>query len=110
MVEYEILKDGNLKISLDRFGSQYFEENADRLDLHDLLEEMTANGWDWLDDNDMEALGWLTSCSLVLAQNVLRDGDGDAIDCQDYWYFDDYMIADELEELKQKGFIILQKG
>lgn len=100
-----------LRISITPMGLEYIEESQDTpyiYRLGELLEWHVSNGWTWL---TAEQLGALTSCELILSDDVEIDDMGDITNkpFTVYW-FDNYQVEDPFHSWKTKGYIDLRKA
>jgi hypothetical protein len=108
-IKLTILSNGDLEIAVD--DREEFEDillrefNDER---HYLLELMDSagyigNDWDCLFDiglTEMPAIGQ----GAIYPED--EDFDGQPIDCENLWYFPEYMLSSYLEILKEEGKII----
>ena len=69
--------------------------------LQDLLEDHLCNGWEWLEP---EEIGALTAAPL-LSDSVLRNDKNEVTDYENVYWFPEYAVTSELEELLDKGFV-----
>ena len=67
--------------------------------LADLLEDHLANGWELPED-----IGALTSAP-ILSDSAQRDDQGKLTKIGDCYWFPDYAVTSELEEMLDKGFV-----
>lgn len=113
---FEILENGNLKISLDGENGRF--ELFDLMDKRcaeclsddnifiELIEYQLENGWQLLDSSQT---GDLTD-SMILSDNAPFNDHGDLEDI-DYnkWWFPQYVYDSYVEDLFVKGFVIWSK-
>lgn len=112
--DFEILQNGDLKISLTAEGREVLpelmEKNRGYSALADLIETQLCNGWHWL---NAEQIGALTD-SPILSNDVEYIEGGEYPDnikqVNGMWWLPDYMVTNELEELDKNGFIIFTKA
>jgi len=74
--------------------------------LGDLLEDHFANGWEWILPED---IGALTSAP-ILSEEVERDEEGKLVSVGRVYWFPDYAVRCELEELLEKGEVFFPAG
>lgn len=103
--------DKTLRISITHMGLEYIEESKDKSYIYrlgELLEWHVSNGWTWL---TAEQLGALTSCELILSDDVEIDDAGDITSrpFTVYW-FNNYQVENPFDSWKSKGYIDLIKA
>lgn len=110
----ESLKNGELKISMTNEGKELIEENY----------QQKTNDQIWSELIDCPSLGgsdvWVNQMiGLTNAPNICigaiwsESGQLDfdwPLDFESIWYYPDYQIKDELEELLQNGFVIFKNS
>lgn len=113
------LEDGDLLICMGQKGRKELRQELHKQNYYDLIHEifqrMLGEGWELLSP---EQLGALTDCYLILGydlrypENPDEDGNCDPIieDDSDIWWFGDYQIYSETEELAHKGYLVLNKA
>jgi hypothetical protein len=72
----------------------------------DLLEYHLCNGWEMVPPED---IGALTSAP-ILSDDVERDDQGKLVRCGHVWWFPEYAVTSELEELMEKGCVEFTQG
>lgn len=109
------LEDGDLLICLGKEGrrayrrdtlhqSDYYEE------LHEILRDMLNGPFDLIAAED---IGALTDCYLILGYDLEWPSSEDRPIVKEdslVWWYGDYMIKFETEELAFKGYVILNKA
>jgi hypothetical protein len=112
---FEILPNGNLKISLTNEGKieltemqeQYKEKWSDETMLREIIEHQLCNGWDWLSAGQVGAL----TDSPILSNDVIYNENTDEIESADHcWWYPDYMVTDFVQALLTDGHLIFTKG
>jgi hypothetical protein len=68
--------------------------------LHDLLEDHTSNGWDWVRP---EEIGALTDAPII-SDNVERDDHGDITTVASVYAFMDYQVRSVASDLLNYGY------
>jgi hypothetical protein len=66
-----------------------------------LLEWPLANGWEWIAP---EEIGALTSAP-ILSDDAERDDDGTLVAITTVYWFPNYQIISEVEELSERGYV-----
>ncbi len=109
---FKVIEGGNLKISLTPEGKELIEEmRADStkgwLDIiTELFEYEMCNGYSYVQP---EHIGALTS-SLIIGDGFIdEDTSIEDINTTNTWWFPDYQVLNEIDELYEKGYIIFQK-
>lgn len=112
-INFEELPDGSLKITLTDEGREELterKENDNYMGIwSSLLEETQCNGSYGLVTPD--EVGALTD-SIIIVNNVDINDEGDFVEHEDtkYWWFPNYMVIDELQELLDNNEVIFSKG
>ncbi len=112
--DFEILPDGNLKISLTPEGKIELEEISFNLEnqyndydmLRDLIEYQLCNRWTWIAP---ESTGALTDAP-ILSNNVRYNNAGEIVAEPNVWWYPNYMIDDIIEKLYSNGYLIFDKA
>ena len=112
--DFEILPNGNLKISLTPEGRIELEEISFNLEnqyndydmFRDLIEHQLCNGWEWLQP---EAIGALTDAP-ILSNDVVCDDNGISNYVNVVWWYPNYMVDDIIEKLYSNGYLIFDKA
>lgn len=106
---YEVLKNGDLKISLTPDGQELITERTengyDTTLWSDLTEDTAVNGSYAATTSD--EIGGLTTAPMIISVRDIENG-GEVIIDENVrvWFYEPYMIKDEFAELLDKGFII----
>ena len=102
--------EGNLLIVLLDAGREELDDLVDRrkhnttLIMLDLLEDHLCNGWTSLTPDE---IGALTSCDLILSDDVTLNDEGDVINVGRVYWHPNYAVEDELETLRTTGTFTL---
>lgn len=102
-----ILPNGDLRLTADNATRAYIAEelrsgNRNSV-LWTLLEHEWANGgFTPFDAGDANPFVGLTSAPCI-AESMTTEDDGENVIEGRFWYFANYMLRDELEELRDKG-------
>jgi hypothetical protein len=109
MVNVVKLANGNLKVTANNEDRQAIKEWSQRsrwIIWADLLESFSSNGsYTAFDASDGNPFVGLTSAPCI-AECIDTEDDGTQTVQGDFWFFDNYMFEDELELLKNKGYVI----
>jgi len=104
--------DGDLAIVLNENGQRAFETIEEMRSaqgiaaaLETLLEDHLGNGWEMVAP---EEIGALTS-SPILSDEVHRDQEGELADVGQVYWYPEYQVRDEIEELR-KGLVVVLRG
>ncbi|MGA2798016.1 MAG: hypothetical protein ABSE63_10575 [Thermoguttaceae bacterium] len=104
-------EDGDLAIDLNENGQANFGEIQEVRDtlgtnaaLHDLLEDHFSNGWEWVPPEDLGAL----TAAPIISDEIERDDRGNIIEAGRVYWYPDYAVRDEIEELREKLVLIFQ--
>ena len=98
-LEGRLVKPGDKNYSYDSGEKQWKQSHATIL--FDLLEDHLCNGWEMVPPED---IGALTS-SPILSDSAVRDDDDKLTSIGDVYWFPEYQVKSELEELLEKGFV-----
>jgi hypothetical protein len=98
-LEGQLLTDGEEYRDSDPTGYQWKRGHNEIF--HDLLEDHLCNGWEMVPPED---IGALTS-SPILSDSAVRDDDDKLTSIGDVYWFPEYQVKSELEELLEKGFV-----
>ena len=112
--DFEILPDGNLKITLTPEGkieltdliSNPHPDQWDFITLQNIVEYQLCNGWAWLEPESVEAL----TESPILSQDVSYDDNGDIETVGDIFWYPNYQVENLAEKLLENGYLIFSKG
>lgn len=107
-VQLQETPDGNLHIVLNARGREEFDEIASvrkqygiRAALAVLLEDHLMNGWELVPPRDLGAL----TAAPILSREIERDLHGTVIAAGRVFWYPDYAVLDEIEELRRHGFL-----
>jgi hypothetical protein len=106
---FEILKNGDLKLSLTPEGQEFLTEKLENgYDVsiwYDLTEDSSVNGSYAV--TDATEVGGLTEAPMIINYRDIDDEAKVVInDDNIIWWFPDYMVTDELNKLLTEGYII----
>jgi len=100
---------GDLEIVLNANGRTEFatiEEEKDAYGIHaalcTLLEDHLCNGWEMVPPEDIGAL----TAAPILSDDILRDDQGQVVEVGRVYWYPDYQVRDEIEELRTKLVIV----
>lgn len=103
--------EGDLAIILNENGQKEFEAIEEMRSAHGidgaleiLLEDHLGNGWKMVAP---EEIGALTS-SPILSDEVERDEEGELADVGRVYWFPEYQVCDEIEELRTKLVVVFR--
>jgi len=110
---FEILPNGNLKISLIPEGKielteiqeQYKEQWSDEIMFREIIEHQLCNGWTWVQPED---IGALTEAP-ILSDDVVYNDDGIVEFIDNVWWYPNYMVESLTEKLQENGYLIFTK-
>jgi hypothetical protein len=110
-VDLEKAGDGNLHIHLNRNGRRYFGEIEDQRDtfginaaLCALLEDHLCNGWEMVPPEDIGAL----TAAPILSDEISRDDDGRLTAAGRAYWYPEYQIRDEIDEIRTHLVLVFQ--
>ena len=110
-VDLEKTTDGNLRIVLTENGKVEFGtivEERDRFGIHaalcTLLEDHLCTGWEMVPPEDIGAL----TAAPILSDDVLRDEEGIAVEVGRVYWYPDYAVRDEIEEIRRDLVLIFR--
>jgi hypothetical protein len=103
--------DGNLTIALTRSGRSEFATIMEERDAHGihaalvaLLEDHVGNGWEMVPPEDIGAL----TAAPILTDDILRDEEGRVVEIGRVFWYPDYAVRDEIEELRRDLVLVFQ--
>ncbi len=103
--------DGNLAICLNPSGRRHFPDIQNQRDalginaaLHALLEDHLCGRWEMVPP---EAIGALTAAP-ILSDEIVRDDEGRVTEAGRVYWYPDYQVSDEIEEIRQKLVLLFQ--
>jgi hypothetical protein len=111
MFNVTILPNGDLKLTASNEGRKELAEwfALDRnywTMMADIFEPYSSNGsYEPFDGGDGNPFVGLTSAPCI-AESLDTDDDGNREVIGNFWYYNDYCITDDMEELKNKGYVI----
>jgi len=113
-VDFEILSNGNLRISLNANGkieltemNNLPEERLNDYDkLRELMEFQLCNGWAWVNSEDVSAL----TDAPILSDDANYNDDGIMEVNGEVWWYPDYQTIDLAKELLETGELIFTKA
>ena len=104
-------EEGHLEIVLNESGREEFEtieemRIAHGIDaaLETLLEDHLGNGWEIMPPED---IGALTSAP-ILSDKVERDDEGEITGVGQVYWYPEYQVCDEIEELRKKQVVVFR--
>ena len=110
-VDLEKTDDGNLRIALTEDGSAEFGtivEERTRFGIHaalcTLLEDHLCTGWEMVPPEDIGAL----TAAPILSDEISRDDHGRVTEVGRVFWFPDYAVRDEIEEIRRDLAIVFQ--
>lgn len=103
--------DGNLHIHLTRNGRRHFAEIQEQRDAYGihaalcaLLEDHLCNGWEMVPPEDIGAL----TAAPILSDEISRDDEGRITELGRVFWYPDYQVRDEIEELRERLTLVFQ--
>jgi len=110
-VDLEKTAGGNLRISLTEKGRAEFAtivEERDRFGIHAalcaLLEDHPCNGWEMVPPEDIGAL----TAAPIVSDDILRNEEGSVVEVGRVYWYPDYAVRDEIEELRKDLVLVFQ--
>jgi hypothetical protein len=92
-------------------GRTNFERIGEERDSHGinaalfaLLEDHLCNGWEMLPPEDLGAL----TAAPILSDEIVRDEQGRLVEAGRVYWYPDYAVRDEIEEIRTKSAIVFQ--
>lgn len=117
-MEFDILKNGDLKITLDTYSYDWLEiekknNNHDEVDIMNKLMDQFGQLGDGYGIYNGDELGMLSNAPIILCDYFINDTEnGSEIDWDEdsqAWYYPDYQIKDFTDILYERGEIVLPK-
>ena len=109
MINATILQNGNLKLSASNACRQWISENEGLgywVLMAELFEDYSCNGgFVHFDSGRANPFIGLTSAPAI-AERMNYDDEGNQLIEGRAWAFFDYMVTDDIAELKNKGFVV----
>jgi hypothetical protein len=111
LVEFTKLSNGDLRISLLPEGREEAVEisktnKSTNAKFTEIIMHQICNGWDVLRPEEVGAL----TDSLILSDDSEFDDEGEVITIGNVWWFPNYQILDEVEELLKNGYVDFELG
>jgi len=110
-VDLEKAQDGNLHIRLNRNGRRHFADIREQRDafginaaLCALLEDHLCSGWEMVPPEDIGAL----TAAPILSDEVVRDDEGRLTEAGRVYWYPDYQVRDEIEEIREHLLLVFQ--
>jgi hypothetical protein len=102
----------DLEIVLHPSGRRHFSEIRQQRDAYGihaalcaLLEDHLCNGWEMVPPEDIGAL----TAAPILSDEIVRDDDGRVTEAGRVYWYPDYQVKDEIEEIR-KHLVLLFQG
>lgn len=111
LTKFEVLPNGNLKISLTKDGKaemfdHFSSPPSDDYFFLEFCEGPLCNGWHNLNPEDVGAL----TSSLIFSYDVEHDDNGEVKYVGAHYWFPNYQIRSPAQDLAEYGFVIFAKG
>jgi hypothetical protein len=110
-VDLQKTDSGDLQIVLTENGRVNFVTIEEERDLHGtnaalfaLLEDHLCNGWEMVPPEDLGAL----TAAPILSDEIVRDEQGRVAEARRVFWYPDYAVRDEIEEIRTKSAITFQ--
>lgn len=110
-VNFDILPDGNLKITLTNEGREEITElkqkygDNDEAIFSDLIEYQLGNGYHWVQLKDIAAL----TDSLIISDMLIdEETTEEEINATNVWWYPDYMVRSYLDGIENEGVIFIK--
>jgi hypothetical protein len=110
-VDLQKTGSGDLRIVLTENGRANFETIEEERDSHGinvalfaLLEDHLCNGWEMVPPEDLGAL----TAAPILSDEIVRDEQGRLVEAGRVYWYPDYAVRDEIEEIRTKSAIVFQ--
>lgn len=106
-----IKEKGNLKIVLTDAGRKELPDIVEMFggiatdQMIEMINYHLCNGWETIQPHE---IGALTSCPLILNDEVERDEDGNVVKVGRVYWHESYQVEDAFEVLLKEGSITLQ--
>jgi hypothetical protein len=104
---------GDLEILLNEQGRANFSTIQEERDahgihaaLHALLEDHLCNGWEMVPPEDIGAL----TAAPIVSDEIVRDDEGRITEAGRVFWYPDYAVRDEIEDLCERSVLVLQSG
>ena len=110
-VDLEKTPDGNLAIRLNANGRRHFADIREQRDVLGinaavcaLLEDHLCSGWEMVPPEDIGAL----MAAPILSDELVRDDEGRVTEAGRVFWYPEYQVTDEIEEIQKKLFLLFQ--
>ena len=110
-VDLQKTESGDLCIVLTENGQADFTTIEEERDSHGinaalftLLEDHLCNGWEMVPPEDLGAL----TAAPILSDEIVRDEQGRLVEAGRVYWYPDYAVRDEIEEIRTKSAIVFQ--
>lgn len=110
-VDLQKTERGDLQIVLTDSGRAQFETIVEERDanginaaLFALLEDHLCNGWEMVPPEDLGAL----TAAPILSDEIVRDEQGRLVEAGRVYWYPDYAVRDEIDEIRTKSAIVFQ--
>ena len=105
-VDLQKSENGDLQICSTENGQAHFATILEERDSHGihaalcaLLEDHLCNGWEMVPPEDIGAL----TAAPILSDEILRNDEGRIVEAGRVYWYPDYAVRDEIEELRESG-------
>jgi hypothetical protein len=111
LVQFKKLENGNLRISLieeERSEVEEISQNGKGIDAQfiEIIEHQLCNGWDMIKPEEIAAL----TSAPILSDSAIYDDRGILTGIDEVWWYPNYAIFNEVEELLEHGYIDFDLG
>jgi hypothetical protein len=110
-VDLRKTREGNLEIRLNRTGRRHFADIQEQRDalginaaLHALLEDHLCTGWEMVPPEDIGAL----TAAPIISDEIVRDDEGRVTEAGRVYWYPDYQVRDEIEEIRKELVLLFQ--
>ena len=110
-VDLQKTDSGDLRIVLTENGQANFETIEEERNSHGinaalfaLLEDHLCNGWEMVPPEDLGAL----TAAPILSDEIVRGEQGRLVEAGRVYWYPDYAVRDEIEEIRTKSAIVFQ--
>lgn len=110
-VDLQKTPGGDLEVTLTQNGKVHFATIQEEKDAHGihaalcaLLEDHLCSGWEMVPPEDLGAL----TAAPILSDEIVRDDHGEVTEAGRVYWFPDYMVRDEIEELRTELSVLFQ--
>ena len=102
---------GDLEIRLNRNGRRHFANIREQRDtlginaaLYALLEDHLCGGWEMVPPEDIGAL----TAAPILSDEISRDDQGSVTQAGRVYWYPDYQVRDEIDEIRRNHVLLFQ--